>query len=713
MKKMIMLLFPLLLAAQSYVLKRDVLSAGGRKSTSTNYVLQGTISQTAVGRVEDTDYEGVIGFWHPPEGTPPSAPYIYVAKSSHDAVLTWNKITTDTLGNPETMYYYVVYRSTSPSFIPGPSDSVGATIQPDTTFTDTGVLDSTSSYYYLVKAVDVAGNRSKKSNMGYVFHKAFVENPSATDKNWTSIPWHSEYSTVSDLTTDLSPSGDPLTKITNLRDDQLYESYTWTTVPFPHWSGTDFAITSGRGYEMVTAKDTSLILVGSNNPDGSITLNENPSATDKNWVSIPYNAVYNTVSDITDEYSPSGDPLTKITNLRDDQLYESYTWTTVPFPHWSGTDFAITSGRGYEMVTINDTSWNPTEYTNSSKEAYILSKREYPDVEVCLGTSAESDRAPLWRVDVSNTDLLSLEGTRRINYDDAEKYRPLSTEASFEHNYREVGISHVVHAYFELEGCSDIVFTAYRLNNPNDVLTDCLIGCGVERWKSFGALWFDTGNFKQPWKDGEEVILIVEAVKDGQAYFSVSEFKLNSLVDIQELGEIVLTPFPQPALLESSNKITWQRTDENAVIGYSLYQGNERLNNRILVENDYPTGSELTLKPVIKGGYETVYDSRKVQTISGKHYTPLCYSFSVYPSLFSKNTEITYVIPHQTEISIKIYDITGREVKTLFSGKSDSGYYQLNWNGIDDVGRIVAAGVYFIRFSAEKYRSCRKIVFVR
>jgi len=612
-KKMIMLLFPLLLAAQSYVLKKDVLSAGGRKSTSTNYVLQGTISQTAVGRVEDTDYEGVIGFWHPPEGTPPSAPYIYVAKSGNDAVLTWNKITTDTLGNPETMYFYVIYRSTSPSFVPGPSDSVGATIQPDTTFTDTGVLDSTSSYYYLVKAVDVAGNRSKKSNMGYVFHKAFVENPSATDKNWTSIPWHSEYSTVSDLTTDLSPSGDPLTKITNLRDDQLYESYTWTTVPFPHWSG---------------------------------------------------------------------------------------------------TDFAITSGRGYEMVTINDTSWNPTEYTNSSKEAYILSKRDYPDVEVCLGTSAESDRAPLWRVDVSNTDLLSLEGTRRIDYDDAEKYRPLSTEASLEHNYREVGISHVVHAYFELEGCSDIVFTAYRLNNPNDVLTDCLIGCGVERWKSFGALWFDTGNFKRPWKDGEEVILIVEAVKDGQAYFSVSEFKLNSLVDIQELGEIVLTPFPQPALLESSNKITWQRTDENAVIGYSLYQGNERLNNSILVENDYPTGRELALKPVIPGGYETVSDSRKVQTISGKHYTPLCYSFSVYPSLFSKNTEITYVIPHQTEISIKIYDITGREVKTLFSGKSDSGYYKLNWKGIDNTGRVVSTGVYFVQFDSKEYRSCHKIIFV-
>ena len=144
MRKILYILLPVFILAQvNYVLKKNVLSAGGRKMTNTsaNYVLQGTISQTTIGKVEDTDYKAVIGFWHPPEAIPPSAPYVDPAeKSGDDVVLTWDKITTDTLGNSELMHYYVVYRNTSPSFIPGSSDSIGYASHPDTTFTDTGVL---------------------------------------------------------------------------------------------------------------------------------------------------------------------------------------------------------------------------------------------------------------------------------------------------------------------------------------------------------------------------------------------------------------------------------------------------------------------------------------------------------------------------------------------------------------------------------------------
>lgn len=182
MKKVAFVLLPLLLLAQNYVLQKDVLSAGGSKMTSTDYVLQGTLCQTAIGNIEDTDYKAVIGFWHPPEPFPPDAPYIVQCeKSGSDMTLTWNMITTDTLGGPDVVYYYCVYRSTSPDFVPGASDSVAVVMQPDTTWTDAGVFDSTASYYYLVKAVDVVRNRSDKSNMGYKFNKPVNENATTTD----------------------------------------------------------------------------------------------------------------------------------------------------------------------------------------------------------------------------------------------------------------------------------------------------------------------------------------------------------------------------------------------------------------------------------------------------------------------------------------------------------------------------------------------------
>ncbi len=116
--------------------------------------------------------------------TPPSAPSICTEKSGADILLTWNTVATDTLGSAETMDCYVVYRSTAPDFVPGVSDSIGMTTHPDTEYVDVGALTSAQDYYYLVVAVDAAANKSKKSNMGCVFHKDVNENPVTTHKNW-------------------------------------------------------------------------------------------------------------------------------------------------------------------------------------------------------------------------------------------------------------------------------------------------------------------------------------------------------------------------------------------------------------------------------------------------------------------------------------------------------------------------------------------------
>jgi subtilisin family serine protease len=162
-------------------------------------------------------------------------PYITEAEKSGNNV----KITWQTLSGAD---HYVIYRNTDPSFVPSHADSIGVTS--DTFYTNVGVVNSSLSFYYLVKGVSAGGAKSAKSNMAYKFNKFFNENPGATsDKNWTSLPWHSEYAGASDLTSDLSPAGDPLTGLTNLRDDQLYES--WLYNPIFGWTGTDFSIVSG------------------------------------------------------------------------------------------------------------------------------------------------------------------------------------------------------------------------------------------------------------------------------------------------------------------------------------------------------------------------------------------------------------------------------------------------------------------------------------
>ncbi len=522
--------------------------------------------------------------------TPPSAPYVYTEKSDDNIVLTWNKVTSDTLGSTETMNRYVVYRGTSPSFVPSQSDSIGATLHPETTYIDSGTLNTEENYYYLTKAVDEAGNKSKKSNMGYKFNKFVNENAVATDKNWVSLPRHSCYAIVSDLTDDVSPSGDPLAKITQLRDDQLFESWSFTTIPFPRWTGTDFAITPGRAYEMVAIKDDTLVLVGANDPHGLVFLNENPGATDKNLVSIPYNAVYTTASQITDEYSPNGGPLTKLTDLRDDQLYESWTYTTVPFPRWTGTDFTIEDGRGYEFVTISDTVWNPTEYSNEAAEASL----ERPSVnrlggEMHLGTLTEPDRLALWTV-----------GGAHLTPKDSET----------QNDYRESGISHLVRGYLELKACEDVIFTAYRPYRHEDVLTENIVGSGFLIDEPYVLFWFDVGNFKKPWQPDEEVIFVIGTSQNGVWYFTYVTFNLDKNVDIQELGNISL---------DSANQGPQSMSDEDLPLTYSFDVAPSPFVKQTRINYALPKQAVVDI---------IIYDvsGRQVETLASEMYKPGYYS---------------------------------------------------------------------------------------
>ena len=471
------------------------------------------------------------------------------------------------------------------------------------------------------------------------------------------------------------------------------------------WYGpNDFSITPGRAYEMVAVTDDTLVIVGSNDPDGLIPLNYNTDRASRNWVSIPYNAVYSIVSDITHEYSSTGDPLESITNLRDDQVYETWLWDPV-FMMWYGpADFAITSGRGYEMVATADSTWDPTEWSNEALVQMVMrSGVERSDVEVYGGHVLEPDRAPVWVVQ---------KPAKRIDYLNAKVYRLVAERFDGGVDYREPGVSHIVRVHVDVQGFDGLVFTAYRPEQPYDVLTEDMVGSCVA-WKGDrAAVWFNVGNFKEPWQDGEEVILIIEAVKQGSGYFTVLNCKLDEHVDVQDVVDgVALIPIPEPEIHKGS--IRWDRVNNDNIVGYSIYQNDIRVNDKVITAKEYPAVSEVILKPVIKGGYETVYSSREGSQGTPDAQVPLSYAFAIFPNPFTRTTGINYALPHQTQIDIKIYDVSGRLVKTVVSDNLEPGYYKDTWAGDDDMGRKLAAGVYFIHMTTDDYKSHNKVIFVR
>ena len=69
------------------------------------------------------------------------------------------------------------------------------------------------------------------------------------------------------------------------------------------------------------------------------------------------------------------------------------------------------------------------------------------------------------------------------------------------------------------------------------------------------------------------------------------------------------------------------------------------------------------------------------------------------PNPFNPSTSIKFYIPDISSVTIKIYDILGKEVNTLFNEKADAGYHIVYWNGKDKYGQNAASGVYFYRLS--------------
>jgi hypothetical protein len=79
-----------------------------------------------------------------------------------------------------------------------------------------------------------------------------------------------------------------------------------------------------------------------------------------------------------------------------------------------------------------------------------------------------------------------------------------------------------------------------------------------------------------------------------------------------------------------------------------------------------------------------------------------------YPNPFNPSTIISFAIPARAQVSLKVFDITGREVSTLVSEELSAGNYSRTWNSAG-----LPSGAYFYRLVAGSFTETRKLVLLR
>jgi endo-1,4-beta-xylanase len=84
-----------------------------------------------------------------------------------------------------------------------------------------------------------------------------------------------------------------------------------------------------------------------------------------------------------------------------------------------------------------------------------------------------------------------------------------------------------------------------------------------------------------------------------------------------------------------------------------------------------------------------------------------------YPNPFNPSTSMGFTLPAAGRADVSILDVSGRHVRTLASGRMAAGLHTVQWDGLDERGAAVPAGVYLCRMAAGSFTAIRKLTFVK
>ena len=125
--------------------------------------------------------------------------------------------------------------------------------------------------------------------------------------------------------------------------------------------------------------------------------------------------------------------------------------------------------------------------------------------------------------------------------------------------------------------------------------------------------------------------------------------------------------------------------------GYSLDVESARIRNADNVELDAKLGD-------IESGGEMPLVFRLVQNA---------------PNPFNPVTKVAYHVPRESKVTIRVYDVSGRVVRTLLDGVVEPGCHEAVWNGTNDAGESVGSGIYFCTMEAPDFHDSRKMTLLK
>lgn len=108
------------------------------------------------------------------------------------------------------------------------------------------------------------------------------------------------------------------------------------------------------------------------------------------------------------------------------------------------------------------------------------------------------------------------------------------------------------------------------------------------------------------------------------------------------------------------------------------------------------------------------YDLNLLTEAHAEEYNPQSFElFQNFPNPFNPTTKIGYTIPQTSFVTLKVYDLLGREIKTLIEGEQLSGQHTVIWNGTNEVNEKVTSSIYFYKLEISGNAKTRKMILLK
>jgi hypothetical protein len=108
------------------------------------------------------------------------------------------------------------------------------------------------------------------------------------------------------------------------------------------------------------------------------------------------------------------------------------------------------------------------------------------------------------------------------------------------------------------------------------------------------------------------------------------------------------------------------------------------------------------------------YDPNNTPVPDPRSGTPRAFGLEpAVPNPFSRETRVTCAVPRLARVQLAVYDVAGRQVRTLMDGEMQPGNHRVAWDGKDQGGRAVAGGIYYLKMMAPRFQRTRGVTILR